>query len=262
MRIGTQMKCAIAAALLVLAGAARAQNPAPALDDRVNLLQMEVQRLRADVETIKGNIEKIVQFLQQPPAQQATPGQAPGLNIAGAPVLGRMDAPVTIVEFSDYECPFCQNFFASTLPQIKRDYIDTGKARYVLLDFPLDRVHRKARKAAEAAHCAAEQGKFWEMHHILFAQKGQLDVNLYGGYARKLGLNTPAFDTCLKSGRQSATIDRAMASGANIGIRVTPSFIVSLTEPGDFVNGGAVITGAQAFEEYRTAIEQALAAKK
>jgi protein-disulfide isomerase len=250
-------------AFLALTGGARAQNPS-GLDDRVNQMQIEMQRMRTDLETMKGNIDKIVQYLQQAqiPAPLAAAGnQAAKLSIAGAPVLGRKDAPVTIVEFSDFECQFCQSFFASTLPQIKRDYIDTGKVRYVLLDFPLDRLHRNARKAAEAAHCAADQGKYWEMHDILFAQRGKLDVAQYGGYAKKLGLNSLNFDACLKSGRKSTTIDRGMAGGAAIGIRVTPSFIVSVTEPGDVVSGGAVITGAQSFEEYRTAIEQALASK-
>jgi len=247
-------------ALVALAGAAKAQTPAS--DDRVNVLQSEVQRLRSDIDVIKGNIEKIVQYLKQTQTLQPTPGdQTAGLNIAGAPVLGRKDAPVTIIEFSDFECPFCQNFFALTLPQLKREYIDTGKVRYIRMDFPLDRVHRKARKAAEAAHCADEQGKFWEMHDILFAQKGQLDVSQYGGYAKTLGLNTSNFDSCLASGRHAAKIDRSMANAALIGIRVTPSFIVSLTEAGNIVNGGAVITGAQTFAEYRNAIEQALAVK-
>lgn len=249
------------AALMVMASLASAQSAAPGMDDRVNILQIEVQKLRGDVETMKGNIEKIVQFLQQVQSPQGNP-EAAKLSIAGAPVLGRADAPVTIIEFSDFECPFCQSFFASTLPQIRRDYIDTGKVRYVLMDFPLDRVHRKARKAAEAAHCSAEQGKFWEMHDILFAQKGQLDDSLYGGYAKGLGLNTADFNSCLASGRHAGKIDKSMAGAVSIGIRVTPSFIVSLTAPGDIVSGGAIITGAQPYDEYRTAIEQALAAKK
>lgn len=252
------VKAALAAYALYAAPGALAQ--ILPVDDRVNALQTEVRKLREDLETVKGNIAKIVQFLQQSQPAQAD-GQGARLNIAGAPVLGRADAPVTIIEFSDFECPFCQNFFASTLPKLKSEYIDTGKVRYVLMDFPLDRVHRKARKAAEAAHCSAEQGKFWQMHDLLFTQKGKFEIADFGGYAGKLGLSVPAFDACLASGRHASRIDQSMAGAVAIGIRVTPSFIVSLTAPGDIVSGGAIITGAQPYEEYRTAIEQALAAK-
>ena len=117
------------------------------------------------------------------------------------------------------------------------------------------------RKAAEAAHCAAEQGKFWEMHDILFAQNGNLDVGQYVNYAKKLGLEAFAFDLCLGSGKQSAKINRNLASGTSIGINATPSFIIARSERGDIVSGGNIITGAQPYEQFRQAIDQALAAK-
>ena len=176
----------VAAAVLALAAAGlQAQAPAPAqTDTEINLLKLEMQRLRGDIDIMKGHIGRLVQYLQQRDAQSIAPqlppqaqAQQPGsgfnpanvkINIAGAPTLGRADAPVTMIEFSDFECPFCQRYFKSTLPEIKRDYVDTGKVRYVFLDFPLEQMHAKARKAGEAAHCAAEQGKFWEMHDMLF----------------------------------------------------------------------------------------------
>lgn len=183
------------------------------------------------------------------------------MSIAGAPTLGRADAPITIVEFSDFECPFCQRHFRSTLPEIKRNYIDTGKVRYVFLDFPLEGMHFKARKAAEAAHCAAEQGKFWEMHDILFEQSANLDIRQYPDFAKKLNLEAFAFDLCLNSGKQTAKINRGLASGQSVGINATPSFIVAKTDRGDIVSGGNLITGAQPYEQFRNAIEQALAAR-
>ena len=258
---------------------ARAKPAAPsAAETEINLLKIEMQRLRADIETMKGHVGRIVQYLQQrdapggqaqapvapAPVQQPSPGFNPAtakVGIAGAPSLGRADAPVTIVEFSDFECPFCQRHFAQTWPEIKRNYVDTGKVRYVFLDFPLEQIHFKARKAAEAAHCAAEQGKFWEMHDILFAQNGNLDVGQYVNYAKKLGLEAFAFDLCLGSGKQSAKINRNVASGTSIGINATPSFIIARSERGDIVSGGNIITGAQPYEQFRQAIDQALAAK-
>ena len=288
MKHSLQMVCATAAMILVFgpacaqAPAARQKPAASAADTEVNLLKLEVQRLRSDIELMKGHVGRIVQYLQLRDAQsaapqlppqpqiQAPPAQPPaaGFNpatakvaITGAPTLGRADAPVTIVEFSDFECPFCQRHFTQTWPEIKRDYVDTGKVRYVFLDFPLEQIHFKARKAAEAAHCAAEQGKFWEMHDLLFAQNGNLDVGQYGNYAKKLGLEAFAFDLCLGSGKQSAVINRNLASGTSVGINATPSFIITKTERGDIVSGGNLITGAQPYQQFREAIEQALAVK-
>lgn len=282
----TKTKICLAAAMLALAtGGVRAQAPLPApsqTDTEINLLKMEMQRMRAEVEIMKGHIGRIVQYIQQRDAQSAAPPQFPpqlqpqaqapqpalGFNpanarvsIAGAPTLGRADAPITIVEFSDFECPFCQRHFRSTLPEIKRDYVDTGKVRYVFLDFPLEQMHHKARKAAEAAHCAAEQGKFWEMHNILFEQSANLDLRQYPDYARKLNLEAFAFDLCLSSGNQTAKINRGIASGQSVGINATPSFIITKTDRGDIVNGGNIITGAQPYDQFKNAIEQALAAK-
>ena len=212
-----------------------------------------------------------------PQARQAAAAQAgqPGLgqpaaglnagevkiNIAGAPSLGRADAPVTIIEFSDFECPFCQRFKQSTLPEIKRDYIDTGKVRYVFLDFPLEQMHAKARKAAEAAHCAGEQGKFWEMHSVLFENTANLDLRQYPEYAKRLNLNAAAFDACLRAGTQSAKVNRGLAAGRAVGVGATPSFIVTKTDGGDVVGGGLIIRGAQPYERYRQALDEALAAK-
>jgi len=278
MKIGTLLF--VAAALAQTTGAVHGQAPAAApsqTDTEINLLKIEMQRMRSDIELMKGHIGRVVQYLQQRDVQgmapplppQAQPVQ-PGLgfnpanakvSIAGAPTLGRADAPVTIVEFSDFECPFCQRHVASTLPEIKREYVDTGKVRYVYLDFPLEKIHFKARKAAEAAHCAAEQGKFWEMHDVLFNQKGNLDLRQYGAFAKQLGLEAFAFDLCLNSGKQSAKINRGLASGSSIGVNATPSFIITRTERGDIVSGGNIITGAQPYDQFRNAIEQALAAK-
>lgn len=267
-----------AATVMTLAAAslqAQVQAPAPAqADTEVRLLKLEMQRMRNEIEIMKGHIGRLVQYLQQRDGQSIAPQpqpqvQQPGaggssasvkVNIANAPSLGRTDAPVTIIEFSDFECPFCRRFSKSTLPEIKRDYVDTGKVRYVFMDFPLEQMHAKARKAGEAAHCSAEQGKFWEMHNILFEHPGNLDTRRYTEFAKKLKLDVAAFDRCLESGRQSAKIDGGLASGRSVGISATPSFIITKTDGGDIVGGGVIIKGAQPYERYRQAIEQALAA--
>ena len=123
------------------------------------------------------------------------------VGVANNPMLGAPEAPLTLIEFSDYQCPFCRRFAETTLPVLKRDYIETGKLRYVFRDFPLDRLHPQARKVAEAAHCAGDQGKYWAMHDLLFQQQQALQVERLKGYARQLGLNDPAFRGLPRAGQ-------------------------------------------------------------
>lgn len=178
---------------------------------------------------------------------------------AGFPFLGRHDSPVTMVEFSDFQCPFCRRFFTSTFPELKREYIDTGKMRYVFIDFPLEQIHPLARQAAEAAHCAGDQGKFWQMHDALFSGIAGLELAQLMAYARALGVEEQAFEACLRSGKQSARIDRALGSGASAGVKGTPTFLIAKSRAGDTLLWSTSIEGAQPIERFRKAIEEVLA---
>ena len=201
----------------------------------------------------------MLRLLSQRPAQGGVTVTAPvRTSVTDAPVLGRNDAPVTLVEFSDYQCPFCQRFFATTLPALKKDYIDTGKLRFVYRDFPLE-MHPHAREAAVAAHCAGEQGKYWEMHDALFQYQAALAPAQLAERARALGLDSSRFDQCLTSGRHTASIERGLADGAAAGVQGTPGFVVGKTQPGDTIQG-TPIRGAQPLETFRRIIEQLLAA--
>lgn len=178
-------------------------------------------------------------------------------RVAEGPSLGRVDAPVTIVEFSDYQCPFCQRFFTTTFPILKKEYIESGKVRYVFRDYPLAQLHPNARRAAEAAHCAGEQGKYWEMHDLLFQNQQSLAPPELGEHARSLGLNGEAFRRCLASGRNTPRVDRGVADGAAAGVQGTPGFVIGLTKPGDTVEG-TPLRGALPLETFRQIIEQLL----
>ena len=162
-------------------------------------------------------------------------------------VRGDKDAPVTIVEWSDFECPFCARFFEQALPSIEEEYIKTGKVKLVYRDFPLS-FHTNAQKAAEAAECAGEQGKYWEMHDLLFAQGVQGGVAGFKQYAKTLGLNTAKFDTCLDSGAMAGEVHQDMADGAAVGIQGTPGFIVN----------GKLVSGAQPFAVFKQVIDAEL----
>ena len=159
------------------------------------------------------------------------------------PFLGEEDAPVTIIEFSDLQCPFCKRFFDQTLSQLKTNYIDTGKVKFVYRDFPLDSIHPQARPAALAAECANEQDKFWEYHDLLF-QKQDEWVNtgtpLFKQYAKDLGLDSDQFDTCLDSRKYEDEVQKDLNDGSSAGVQGTPSF---------FING-VQLSGAQPYASF------------
>ena len=162
-------------------------------------------------------------------------------------VRGDEDAPVTIIEWSDFECPFCARFYSETLSSIEKEYIETGKVKLIYRDFPLS-FHAQAQKAAEAAECAGEQGKYWEMHDLLFEQGVQGGVAGFKQYAKSLGLNTAEFDTCLDSGAMAAEVQKDMADGTAAGIQGTPGFLVN----------GKLVSGAQPFSVFKQVIEAEL----
>lgn len=222
-------------------------------------IKADVERMTADLQTVKQQLEQVLRVLNS----RSAPGNGGATGpvratVADAPALGRADAPVTIVEFSDYQCPFCQRFFATTFPALKQQYIDAGKVRYVFRDSPLDQLHPLARKAAEAAHCAGEQGKYWEMHDALFQNPKELATIKLGEHARKIGANGAKFDECLSSGRQAARIERSLADGTAAGVRGTPGFVVGKTKA-DGVVEGTSIRGAQPLEVFQRIIDKLLA---
>ena len=168
-------------------------------------------------------------------------------------VMGDPDAPVLIVEFTDFQCPFCRRYDEETLPQIKKEYIDTGKVRYMLKHFPLTQIHPQAVPAAIASECAGEQGKFWEMHDKLFSQQdqwsGKDDANsTFKTFAKDLGLDEKAFDECITAERYKDKVMDNQKEGMAAGVQGTPAF---------FVNG-QFISGAQPFQVFQQMIEKAL----
>lgn len=170
------------------------------------------------------------------------------IPIDGEPALGPDDAPITLVAFSDFQCPYCISWYQTTWPLIKQNYGD--KVRLVFRDFPLPN-HTMAQSAAEAADCAFEQGKYWEYQDLLFNSTVALGDQTYQSFAKQLGLDETAFNACYSSGRfrDEVTADRDW--GSNLGINSTPTF---------FINGIALV-GAQPYATFQHVIEMELAGK-
>jgi protein-disulfide isomerase len=163
------------------------------------------------------------------------------------PILGSPDAPITIIEFSDYECPYCRRWHLEVFPLIRQNYPD--QVRFVFRDFPLTSIHPNAVPAAVAANCAHEQGKFWEFNEALFSMQLGLNKEAYLGYAQSFGLDIPAFETCLTDKRHEQEVLDDLNWASSLGVRSTPTF---------FLNGIALV-GAQPYELFQTVIEKELA---
>ena len=219
-------------------------------------LRQELDAVKTDLEAIKKQLGEIHNQL----AQRQGPSPAAGpvtMSVGDGPALGHADAPITIVEFSDYQCPFCKRHSTSTLVALKASYIDTGKVRYVFRDFPLDSIHPYARKAAEAAHCAGDQDKFWDMHDILFANQGALMQDNLKGFARDMKLDVDAFDVCFDSGKYAKRVEADVAAGAAVGVAGTPKFFVGKVKA-DGTMVATVIKGAQPAAAFSQVIDRLL----
>lgn len=176
------------------------------------------------------------------------------------PVRGDQDAPITIVEFSDFQCPFCARFQIQTLPLILEQYVETGKVKFVYRDFPIQNSHPNAMPAAAASECAHEQDKYWEYHDALFENQAVWNkveitsaITIFKEFATELNLNQEQFDSCLDSGKYIEEIKNDLNDGRNYGITGTPGFFIGNDDIG-FVK----LNGAQPFEAFKSVIDSQL----
>ena len=166
---------------------------------------------------------------------------------------GNANAPVVIIEFADFQCPFCGQYAASTAPQIEEQYIKTGKARFGFMNFAF--LGDESNWSAEAAECAADQNKFWEFHDKLYSSqsgenKGAFNKDNLKKFAQELGLDTSTFNTCLDSGKYTALIQADTQASSALGVQSTPTFLVN----------GQPVVGAQPFDVFKQTIDQELSA--
>ena len=218
-----------------------AEAPSAAITpDQADAIVQELKEIRKLLESI--DKKSVAQAPKRPPVPPTAK-----VSVKDSPVLGSADAPVTVVEFTDYQCTYCLRFIQQTFPKLKEEFIDTGKVRWVVRDMPLG-FHKNARKAAQAAHCAGEQDKFWEMRAVLFANAKKLEAENLPSYAQTMGLDMTAFDACLASDRHLAAIDKSMQDASGVQITGTPTFVIGKAS-GDWVEGKRVV-GARDFKTF------------
>ena len=196
-------------------------------------------------------------------AQQPTQPSAPQIfmvSLDDDPFKGNPNAPVTVVEYSDFQCPFCSRFFQQTLPLIEENYIDTGKIKFVYKDLPLDSLHPNARAAHIAAECADEQGKFWEYHDVLFEKQPQWSnlasselQNTFTQFATEMGLQAASFESCMQSPNIADEVNKDTLEAASFGATGTPTFFI-----GNEKDGFIKLVGAQPYAAFQRVIDNQL----
>jgi protein-disulfide isomerase len=191
-------------------------------------------------------------------APQEEPTHAKISDLTGVSMLGSKDAPLTVVEFTDYQCPFCQRFHIAAYPEIKKNYIDTGKVRFYSKDLPLD-FHPNAMRAAQAARCAGEQGKFWELRDVMGANPDKLDMGHIIGFAASLKLDTQKIQDCMNSDKYKDRVQADVAEAMRLGASGTPAFIVGKST-GNGVDGELVV-GAMPYSMFDQKLRDAQNAK-
>jgi protein-disulfide isomerase len=176
------------------------------------------------------------------------------------PVIGNPDAPITIIEFSDFQCPFCARFHIQTLPTIMEEYIEKGSVKLVFRDFPIQSIHPNAVPASVAAECANEQGKFKQMHDILFEKQNEWSnletvyaIELFNQYSEQINLEQEQFSSCLSTAKYVKEIQNDLDDGRTYGVTGTPGFFIGNQQIG-FVE----LKGAQPFESFKNVIDRQL----
>jgi protein-disulfide isomerase len=260
------------AAIVVLATAAfsqQAERGKPATTFRSSkaesvTINMPEGMTRDQADAILNELKEIHQLLknQQTSApaavQAAVPSDKVKMSVSqGWHAMGREDAPVTMVEFTDYQCPFCRKFERDSFADLKKNYIDTGKIRFVSRDLPLE-FHPNAAPAAQAVRCAGEQHKFWEMHDVIMQDSASdLGTDSILKYGDKVSLDMITFRACLAEKRFGVAIQKDVADAGTLGISGTPSFVIAKTAPDEM--DGVRIVGAVPYAVYDSAIKDALA---
>jgi protein-disulfide isomerase len=240
-------------------------SPPQSQTDEIAALKREIQALKEkqaatdrDLQLIKSLLQSLVQRAQSPEDSFINKT----VTIDDAPTKGNAAAKVTLVEVSDYHCPFCRRQNLQTMPQVLAEYVNSGKVRYAFIDYPIAQLHPDAFKSHEAAACAGDQGKYWQMHDLLFTNAPAREASQLTANAGMLGVDTKKFEACLndgKGGPHAPTIRASIARMQQLGVDGTPLVLIGLTPPpGTPMKVLASVYGAKPYPEFKTALDQVL----
>lgn len=239
-------------------------SPPQSQGDEIAALKREIQSLKAQQAAMERDLQAIKTLLQ---ALAQRPGPSAGdsfanktIAIDNEPSRGNAAAKVTVVEVSDYHCPFCKRQTQQTMPQLMTEYVNAGKVRYVFVDYPIAQLHPDAFKAHEAANCAGDQGKYWQMHDSLFANPPAREAAQLSAQAKAIGLDMAKFDACLGGGKHATPIRDSIMRMEELGVGGTPLTLIGMTPaPGSPMKVVSFVYGARPYSDFKSAIDEALA---
>ena len=217
----------------------------------------QLSEIRQELKYLQQEIKGLKESLANKPVAQA-PVRAGKVDISSAPFIGNKDVKIAIVEFSDYQCPYCRRHFTQTLPDIKTNYIDSGKVKYVMKQYPLG-FHAKAKGAAIAALCVEKlkPGQYWKAHESIFSGETKLNEVDYKQMAKSLGLAENKFNLCLENPEIIQQVDTNIREGEAVGVSGTPAFYIGKIVDGKVVNG-QLVTGARPYASFSSVIDRLL----
>lgn len=246
-------------------------SPPQTQSDDLAALRREVQALKAQQTAMERDLQAIKSLLQglAQPRGQAEPQDSfvnKSIVLTNEPTKGNAAAKVTLVEVSDYHCPFCRRQNLQTMPQVMADYVNTGKIKYVFVDYPIAQLHPDAFKSHEAAACAGDQGKYWQMHDLLFTNAPARDASQLTATAGMLGVDTKKFEACLNGGNggtHAPAIRESIVRMQQLGVGGTPLVLIGLTPaPGSPMKVVSSVYGAQPYPAFKSALDTVLAQAK
>ena len=246
-------------------------SPPQSQGDEIAVLRREVQALKAQQSAMERDLQAIKSLLQglAQPRAKAEPEDSfvnKSITLTNEPTKGNAAAKVTLVEVSDYHCPFCRRQNQQTMPQVMADYVNSGKVRYVFVDYPIAQLHPDAFKSHEAAACAGDQGKYWQMHDLLFTNAPARDASQLTANAGMVGVDTKKFEVCLNGGNGGAhapAIRESIARMQQLGVGGTPLVLIGLTPTsGSPMKVVSSVYGAQPYPAFKSALDAALAQAK
>lgn len=229
------------------------------LQQEIDGLKQEMQQLQADISTIGEQVKDIHEIATQAqkPQHKTLPSQVNFDENGQLPVMGDDQAQVAIIEFSDYQCPYCKRFIDQTFSKLKSNYVDNGKVKYLARDFPLA-FHKQAQGAAIAANCSLQQNAYWPMRSALFKNVQKLGDPLYQQTAAELSLELDKFSECLADKTMVDKITQDIAYGKSLGVRGTPSFVIGRIENNQLI-APKLVVGAQSYETFALLLDELLA---